>query len=69
MSDLILIAGGIVLLAIAFSVIPSGDRAKGHFLDGVENPHVRRIAGLGVAVLSAACGVLGLVLFGAALVE
>ena len=69
MSDFVLIAGGAALLAVAFSLIPSGNREKRHFLDGVENPRLRRLAGLAVAVLSATCGVAGLILFGAALVE
>ena len=69
MSDFVLLAGGTAFLLIALSLIPSGNREKGHFLDSVENPRLRRLAGLAVAMLSGACLVLSLILFGAALVE
>ena len=67
MNDLPLIAVGAVLLLVAILLIPSGKREKAHFLDRVESPRLRRIAGFAVAMVAAACGLIGVFLLGAAL--
>ncbi len=65
MSDFGIIAVGAVLLVIAYLLIPSGNREKAHFLDRIENPRLKRVAGFAIAMIAAACGLVGLVLFGA----